>query len=70
MAGSYNSIVYAEQIIKSVYAEQIIKSRMIEDVPGAFAAQCDGLHVFGARVIKPKELVRITATQAAASSTI
>jgi len=61
MAGSYNSIVYAEQIIKS---------RMIEDVPGAFAAQCDGLHVFGARVIKPKELVRITATQAAASSTI
>jgi len=43
---------------------------MIEDVPGAFAAQCDGLHVFGARVIKPKELVRITATQAAASSTI
>lgn len=61
MAGSYNSIVYAEQILKS---------RFIEDVPGAFAAQCDGLHVFGAKVVKPKELVRITATQAAASSTI
>jgi len=61
MAGSYNAIVYAEQIVKS---------RMIDDVPAAFAAQCDGLHVFGARVIKPKELVRITATQAAASSTI
>ena len=61
MAGSYNSIVYAEQILKS---------RMIKDVPGSFAAQCDGLHVFGAKVIKPKELIRITATQASASSTI
>ena len=61
MAGSYNAIVYAEQILKS---------RMIKDVPGSFAAQCDGLHVFGAKVIKPKELVRVTATQAAASSTI
>jgi len=28
------------------------------------------LHVFGAKVIKPKELIRITATQASASSTI
>jgi len=61
MAGSYNSIVYAEQILKS---------RMIKDVPGAFEAQCDGLHVFGAKVIKPAELVRITATQAAASAVI
>lgn len=61
LAGSYNSIVYAEQILKS---------RMIEDVPGAFAAQCDGLHVFGAKIIKPNELVRINATQAAASSSI
>lgn len=61
MAGSYNSIVYAEQILKS---------RFIENVPGAFAAQCDGLHVFGAKVVKGEELVRITATQAAASSSI
>jgi len=61
MAGSYNSIVYAEQILKS---------RFLPEVPGSFAAQCDGLHVFGAKVIKPKELVRITATQAAASSAI
>ena len=61
LAGSYNSIVYAEQILKS---------RFIQDVPGAFAAQCDGLHVFGARVIKPDELVQINATQAAASSSI
>ena len=61
MAGSYNSIVYAEQILKS---------RFIQEVPGAFAAQCDGLHVFGAKMIKPEEVVRITATQAAASTTI
>jgi hypothetical protein len=61
MAGSYNAIVYAEQILKS---------RVIQDVPTAFAAQCDGLHVFGAKVIKPKELIRINATQAAASSSI
>jgi hypothetical protein len=61
LAGSYNSIVYAEQILKS---------RFIQDVPGAFAAQCDGLHVFGAKVIKPEELVQINATQAAASSSI
>ena len=61
LAGSYNAIVYAEQILKS---------RMIKDVPGSFAAQCDGLHVFGAKVIKPAELVRIAATQASASTTI
>lgn len=61
MAGSYNSIVYAEQILKS---------RFLPEVPGSFAAQCDGLHVFGSRVIKPKELVRITATQSSASTTI
>jgi hypothetical protein len=61
LAGSYNSIVYADQIIKSRY---------IPDVPGSFAGQCDGLHVYGAKVIKPKELIQINATQAAASSTI
>ena len=61
MAGSYNAIVYAEQILKS---------RVIEDVPGSFAAQCDGLHVFGSKVIKPKELIRITATQGAAATDI
>jgi hypothetical protein len=61
LAGSYNAIVYADQIIKSRY---------IPDVPGSFAGQCDGLHVFGAKVIKPKELIQINATQAAASTTI
>lgn len=61
LAGSYNSIVYAEQILKS---------RVNENVAGSFATQCDGLHVFGAKVIRPAELVRINATQAAASSAI
>lgn len=61
LAGSYNSIVYADQIVKSRY---------IPDVATSFAGQCDGLHVFGAKILKPKELIRINATQAAASSTI
>jgi hypothetical protein len=61
LAGSYNSIIYAEQILKS---------RFIEELEGSFAGGASGLHVFGARVLKPKELVLINATQAAASSTI
>lgn len=61
LAGSYNAIVYAEQILKSRY---------IPDVPGSFAGQADGLHVFGAKIVRPTEVVRIAATQAAASSTI
>jgi len=61
LAGSYNSIVYAEQILKSRY---------LPEIAGAFAGQCDGLHTFGAKVIKPFELVRIAATQAAASAAI
>jgi hypothetical protein len=61
LAGSYNSIVYADQIVKSRY---------LPEVAGSFKGQCDGLHVFAAKVLKPKELVRIAATQAAASTTI
>jgi hypothetical protein len=61
LAGSYNAIVYAEQIVKSRYQPMVAAS---------FSGQCDGLHVFGAKVIKPMELVRIVATQAAASTTI
>jgi hypothetical protein len=56
MAGSYNSIVYADQILKS---------RFIAELEGSFAGGASGLHVFGAKVLKPKELVVITATQAA-----
>lgn len=61
LAGSYNAIVYAEQILKS---------RVNENVAGSFSAQCDGLHVFGAKVIKPAELIRINATQGAAATDI
>jgi len=61
LAGSYNSIVYAEQIVKSRYNDNVETS---------FSGQADGLHVFGSRVLKPLELVRINATQAAASTTI
>jgi hypothetical protein len=61
LAGSYNSIVYAEQIVKSRYQPMVAAS---------FSGQCDGLHVFGARVLKPSELVLINATQAAASTSI
>jgi hypothetical protein len=61
LAGSYNSIVYAEQILKS---------RFIPELEASFSGGCSGLHVFGAKVLKPKELLRIAATQAAASSTI
>ncbi len=61
LAGSYNSIIYAEQILKS---------RFIAELENSFAGGASGLHVFGARVLKPKELVCINATQAAASSTI
>ena len=61
LAGSYNSIGYAEQILKTRY---------LPEVAGSFAGQADGLHVFGAKILKPFEVVRIAATQAAASSTI
>jgi hypothetical protein len=61
MAGSYNAIVYAEQILKS---------RVNENVAASFSAQCDGLHVFGAKIIKGNELIRITATQGAAATDI
>jgi hypothetical protein len=61
MAGSYNAIVYAEQILKSRY---------LPEVAASFAGQADGLHVFGSKVIKPDELVQINATQSAAQSDI
>lgn len=61
LAGSYNAIVYAQQIIKN---------RVFEQINTAFAGQIDGLLVYGAKVVKPEEVVRINATQAAASTTI
>lgn len=49
LAGSYNAIVYADQIIKS---------RFIAEAENAFEGLYSSLHVFGAKIIKPKELVQ------------
>lgn len=56
MAGSYNAIVYADQILKS---------RFIPELENSFAGGASGLHVYGAKVIKSKELITLTATQTA-----
>lgn len=61
LAGSYNSIIYAEQILKS---------RFIPELETSFAGGASGLHVFGARVLKPAELFLLNATQSAAETTI
>lgn len=55
MAGSYNSIVYAEALMKS----ESLRSET------AFADHVRGLHVFGSKVVKPKELVTMALTYAA-----
>lgn len=55
MAGSYNAIVYAEALMKS----EALRAET------AFATHVRGLHVFGAKVIKPKELAYATLTYAA-----
>jgi len=56
MGGSYNSIVYAEQMLKN---------RFIPELEDSFAGGASGLHVFGAKVIKPNEVITLTATQSA-----
>ena len=55
MAGSFNAIVYADQIIKS---------RFIADAEGAFEGLYSALHVYDAKVIKPAEVVVLEATEA------
>lgn len=57
MAGSYNAIVFAEALMKS-------ESLRAEN---AFTNHVRGLHVFGAKVVKPKELATITLTYASES---
>ena len=54
MAGSYNAIVYADQIVKSRY---------IAEAEGAFEGKYSALHVYGAKIIKPAELVVLEATE-------
>jgi hypothetical protein len=55
LAGAYNSIVYAEQIIET-------ESLRLQD---SFDTAVRGLHVFGAKVIRPDLLVCGTLTEAA-----
>lgn len=57
LAGSYNAIVYADQIIKS---------RFIAEAENAFEGLYSSLHVFGAKIIKPKELVLFKVKEATA----
>ena len=59
MAGSYNAIVYADQILKSRY---------IAEAEGAFEGKYSALHVYGAKVIKPAELVVLEATEEGVSA--
>lgn len=54
LAGSYNAIVYADQMMKS---------RFIAEKENTFAGGYSALHVYGAKVIKPEELVRCTFTE-------
>ena len=58
MFGSYNAIVFADALVKSRVME-------LED---SFAVGVSGLHVYGAKVIKPKELGRFKATYSAESA--
>ena len=55
MAGSYNAIVYADQIVKS---------RFIADAENSFEGLYSALHVYDAKVIKPAEVVVLEATEA------
>lgn len=55
MGGSYNAIVYADQIVET------------EDIrlEGSFATAVRGLHVYGGKTVRPDHLVRMTLTFAA-----
>ena len=55
LAGSYNSIVYEDVLMKS---------RAME-LESSFDVGVSGLHVFGAKVIRPNEIVKMIATYAA-----
>lgn len=55
MAGSYNSIVYADQILDT-------ETMRLE---GKFATVIRGLNTYGAKIIRPEQVVRITATYVA-----
>lgn len=52
IAGAYNSIVYADQIVET------------EDIrlEGSFDTAVRGLHVYGGKVVRPDHIVRVTLT--------
>lgn len=52
MAGAYNSIVFANQILKS---------RFIAELEDSFAGGYSALHVYGAKVLKEKEICLLNA---------
>lgn len=55
MAGAYNAIIYADQIVET-------EALRLEST---FADAVRGLHVYGGRVLRPNELVKIDLTYAA-----
>lgn len=61
--GSYNTKILAGSYNSIVFAEQMMKQRFIADLEDAFAGGASGLQVFGAKVIKQQELVLLDATQ-------
>lgn len=65
--GSYVSEIMAGSSNALIFAEQLLKDRFIPELENSFAGGASGLHVFGARVLKPAELVHLTATQGAVS---
>lgn len=68
--GSYNSKCLAGSYNSIVFAKQIVKSRFIPELEASFAGGASGLMVYGAKVLKPAELVLLNATQSAAESSI
>lgn len=58
MAGSYTSIAFADQILET----EVLRRE------GAFASSVRGLHVYGAKVVRPDLLVRGNFTYAAETS--
>jgi hypothetical protein len=63
--GSFNSQILAGSFNSIIFAEQLMKQRFIEELEDSFAGGASGLNVYGGRVLKPKELVRLNATQSA-----
>ncbi len=54
LAGSYNAIIFAKQMLKN---------RFIPDLEDSFAGGASGLMVYGCKVLKPNELICLSATQ-------